>query len=162
MRWIFWGFCRNWFLIDPLNYLSSRSDFGFEFAALSLAYPGRRYLLLAHGDYCLPSRRLEGVSTLWAMHNARAPIEYNSWSVRDRFTYCPLTTRLTYARVWETDKYLSCHLIAFRLCKNLSILPVIIGLQWYLLFYSILYLYTAHLVIKKKKEKTSTTESKHD
>jgi hypothetical protein len=31
MRWIFWGFCRNWFLIDPLHYLSSRSDFGFEF-----------------------------------------------------------------------------------------------------------------------------------
>ena len=32
MRRIFWGFCRNWFLIDPLHYLSSRSDFGFEFA----------------------------------------------------------------------------------------------------------------------------------
>jgi hypothetical protein len=31
MRRIFWGFCRNWFLIDPLHYLSSRSDFGFEF-----------------------------------------------------------------------------------------------------------------------------------
>jgi hypothetical protein len=23
-------FCRNWFLIDPLHYLSSRSTFGFE------------------------------------------------------------------------------------------------------------------------------------
>jgi hypothetical protein len=34
MRWIFWGFCRNWFLIDPLHYLSSRSDFGFEFAEI--------------------------------------------------------------------------------------------------------------------------------
>jgi hypothetical protein len=22
MRRIFWGFCRNWFLIDPLHYLS--------------------------------------------------------------------------------------------------------------------------------------------
>jgi hypothetical protein len=32
MRRIFWGFCRNWFLIDPLHYFSSRSDFGFEFA----------------------------------------------------------------------------------------------------------------------------------
>jgi hypothetical protein len=31
---IFWGFCRNWFLIDPLHYLSSRSDFGFEFAEI--------------------------------------------------------------------------------------------------------------------------------
>jgi hypothetical protein len=34
MRRIFWGFCRNWFLIDPLHYLSSRYDFGFEFAEI--------------------------------------------------------------------------------------------------------------------------------
>ena len=34
MRRIFWGFCRNWFLIDPLHYFSSRSDFGFEFAEI--------------------------------------------------------------------------------------------------------------------------------
>ncbi len=34
MRRIFWGFCRNWFLIDPLLYLSSRSDFGFDFAEI--------------------------------------------------------------------------------------------------------------------------------
>jgi hypothetical protein len=34
MRRIFWGFCRNWFLIDPLHYLSSRSDFGFEVAEI--------------------------------------------------------------------------------------------------------------------------------
>ena len=34
MRRIFWFFCRNWFLIDPLHYLSSRSDFGFEFAEI--------------------------------------------------------------------------------------------------------------------------------
>jgi hypothetical protein len=33
-RRIFWGFCRNWLLIDPLHYLSSRSDFGFEFAEI--------------------------------------------------------------------------------------------------------------------------------
>jgi len=33
-RQIFWGFCRNWFLIDPSHYLSSRSDFGFEFAEI--------------------------------------------------------------------------------------------------------------------------------
>ncbi len=35
MRRIFWGFCRNWFLIDPLHYLSSHSNFGFEFARFS-------------------------------------------------------------------------------------------------------------------------------
>jgi hypothetical protein len=34
MRRIFRGFCRNWFLIDPLHYLSSRSDFGFKFAEI--------------------------------------------------------------------------------------------------------------------------------
>jgi hypothetical protein len=34
MRRIFWGFCINWFLIDPLHYLLSRSDFGVEFAEI--------------------------------------------------------------------------------------------------------------------------------
>ncbi len=34
MRRIFWDFCRNWFLMSPLHYLSSRSDFGFEFAEI--------------------------------------------------------------------------------------------------------------------------------
>ncbi len=34
MRRIFWGFCRNWFLMSTLHYLSSRSDFGFEFAEI--------------------------------------------------------------------------------------------------------------------------------
>jgi hypothetical protein len=34
MRRIFWGFGRNWFLIDPVYYLSSLSDFGFEFAEI--------------------------------------------------------------------------------------------------------------------------------
>jgi hypothetical protein len=32
MRGIFWGFCINRFGIGPLDYVSSRSDFGFEFA----------------------------------------------------------------------------------------------------------------------------------
>jgi hypothetical protein len=34
MRRIFWAFCRNWFLIDPLHHLSSRSDFDFEFVEI--------------------------------------------------------------------------------------------------------------------------------
>jgi hypothetical protein len=34
MRRIFWGFCRNWFLMSPSHYLSVRSDFGFEFAEI--------------------------------------------------------------------------------------------------------------------------------
>jgi hypothetical protein len=36
MRRNFWGFYRNWFLIDLLHYLLSRSDFGFEFAEIFL------------------------------------------------------------------------------------------------------------------------------
>jgi hypothetical protein len=31
MRQIFWGFCRNWFLMSPLHY---HSDFGFKFAEI--------------------------------------------------------------------------------------------------------------------------------
>ncbi len=34
IRRIFWGFCRNRFLIDPLQYLSSRSDFSSEFTEI--------------------------------------------------------------------------------------------------------------------------------
>ena len=34
MRRIFWGFCRNWFAMSPLDYLSSRSAFGFVFAEI--------------------------------------------------------------------------------------------------------------------------------
>jgi hypothetical protein len=34
IRRIFWGICINWILIDPLRFLSSRSDFGFEFAEI--------------------------------------------------------------------------------------------------------------------------------
>ncbi len=34
MRRIFWGFCGNWFLMSPLHYLWSRSDFGIEFAEI--------------------------------------------------------------------------------------------------------------------------------
>jgi hypothetical protein len=33
-RQIFWDFCINWFGIGPLHYISSRSDFGFEFAEI--------------------------------------------------------------------------------------------------------------------------------
>jgi hypothetical protein len=34
MRPIFRCFCINWFGIGPLQYISSRSDFGFEFAEI--------------------------------------------------------------------------------------------------------------------------------
>ncbi len=52
MRRIFWGFCRNWFLMSPLHYLSGRSDFGFTFAEIfvfekrlpAITYTGSRQL----------------------------------------------------------------------------------------------------------------------
>jgi hypothetical protein len=31
---VFWGFCRNWFLMSPLDYLSGHSNFGFELAEI--------------------------------------------------------------------------------------------------------------------------------
>jgi hypothetical protein len=34
MRRIFCGFYRNWFLINPLHYLLSLSNFGFEFTEI--------------------------------------------------------------------------------------------------------------------------------
>ncbi len=34
LKWIFWGFCINRFLISPFHHLSSRSYFGFEFAEI--------------------------------------------------------------------------------------------------------------------------------
>ncbi len=34
MRRIFLGFCKNPFVMSPLHFLSSRSDFAFEFAEI--------------------------------------------------------------------------------------------------------------------------------
>ncbi len=36
MRGIFWSFCINWYGIGHLHYISSHSDFGFEFAEIFL------------------------------------------------------------------------------------------------------------------------------
>jgi hypothetical protein len=54
MRRIFWGFCRNWFLIDPLHYLSSRSDFGFEFVEIFVIENN----LTSWGVHDFPTRRV--------------------------------------------------------------------------------------------------------
>ncbi len=59
MRRIFWSFCRNWFLIDPLHYLSSRSDFGFEFAEIFVIEKGLpdsyfRFKCMNDPRTCLP------------------------------------------------------------------------------------------------------------
>jgi hypothetical protein len=63
-----WGgfsgvFCRNWFLMSPLHYLSGRSDFGFEFAEIFI-FEKR---LPAITD--IKSRRLY-VSVIWRVTNS--------------------------------------------------------------------------------------------
>ncbi len=50
MRRIFWGFCRNCFLMSLLHYFSSRSDFGFEFL--------RRYLYSKNDSPLSPIREV--------------------------------------------------------------------------------------------------------
>jgi len=65
MRRIFWGFCRNWVLIDPLHYLSSRSAFGFEFAEIFViekrlpdSASQQRSDSVSRGDGDSPTRRV--------------------------------------------------------------------------------------------------------
>jgi hypothetical protein len=66
MRRIFWGFCRNCFLIDPLHYLSSRSDFGFEFAEIFVIkkrLPDSAFEYLKENS---ASRRVRSAKFIWA------------------------------------------------------------------------------------------------
>jgi hypothetical protein len=60
MRRIFWGFCRNWFLMSPLHYLSGRSDFGFEYAEIFL-FEKRLPTITDTGS------RLLSVSVIWGV-----------------------------------------------------------------------------------------------
>ena len=60
MRRIFWGFCRNWFLMSPLHYLSGRSDFGFEFAEL-VVLENRLPAITDTGSRRLPASLIRGV-----------------------------------------------------------------------------------------------------
>jgi hypothetical protein len=60
MRRIFWGFCRNWFLMSPLHYLSGRSDFGFEFAEI-FVFEKRLPAITNTGNRQLPVSLSRGV-----------------------------------------------------------------------------------------------------
>jgi hypothetical protein len=62
MRRIFWGFCRNWFLIDTLDYLSSRSAFGFVFAEI-FEIEKRLRDLASRGVDDSPTRRVDDSAT---------------------------------------------------------------------------------------------------
>jgi hypothetical protein len=69
MRRIFWGYCRNRVLIDPLHYLSSHSAFGVEFAEIFViekrlpdSASRRLYDLASRGVADSPTRRI-GEST---------------------------------------------------------------------------------------------------
>ncbi len=61
MRRIFWGFCRNWFLMSPLHYLSSRSDFCFKFAEI-FVFEKRLPAIPDTGSHRLPSSLICGVA----------------------------------------------------------------------------------------------------
>ncbi len=61
MRRIFWGFCRNWFLMSPLHYLSSRSDFCFEFAEI-FVFEKRLSAITDTGSRRLPASLIHRVS----------------------------------------------------------------------------------------------------
>ncbi len=71
MRRIFWGFCGNRFLIDPLHYLSSRSDFGFEFAEIFVI------------EKRLPDSAFECMKENWA---SRGVAKYPTQRVRESST----------------------------------------------------------------------------
>jgi hypothetical protein len=60
MRQIFWGFCRNWFLMSPLHYLSGRSDFGFEFTEI-FVFEKRLPAITDTGSHRLPVLLSRGV-----------------------------------------------------------------------------------------------------
>ncbi len=66
MRPIFWVFCRNWFLMDPLHYLSSRSDFGVEFAEIFVI---KKWLPDSAFEYLKENsanRRVRSAKFIWA------------------------------------------------------------------------------------------------
>ncbi len=61
MRRIFWGFCRNWFLMSPLHYLSGSSDFDFEFAEI-FVFENDSLLSQIRGVADYPLSPIRGVS----------------------------------------------------------------------------------------------------
>jgi hypothetical protein len=66
LRRIFWGFCRNWFLMSPLHYLLGRSNFSFEFAEI-FVFEKRWYgesptpRIVESGSQRLPASLIRGV-----------------------------------------------------------------------------------------------------
>ncbi len=62
MRRIFWGFCRNWFLISPLHYLSNRSDFGLKLAEIFI-FEKRLPTITDTGNRRLRVSVIRGVAT---------------------------------------------------------------------------------------------------
>ncbi len=62
MRRIFWGFCRNWFIMSPLqlHYLSSCSDFGFEIEEI-FVFEKRLSAITDTGSRLLPASLIRGV-----------------------------------------------------------------------------------------------------
>jgi hypothetical protein len=91
MRRISWGLSRNWFLMRPLHYLSSRSYFGFEFAEI-FVFEKR---LPAFTD--MGSRRLR-VSLIQGVANS--PHHWYAESPTPRITDTP-SRRLPASPIWR-------------------------------------------------------------
>jgi hypothetical protein len=70
---IFWGFCRNWFLKDPLHYLSSHSDFGFKFEEI-FVIEKRLSDLASLGVGDSPTRLVGELSNLACTGAVKAPL----------------------------------------------------------------------------------------
>ncbi len=75
MRRIFWGFYRNWFLMSPLHYLSSRSDFCFEFAEIFI-FEKRLAAITDRGSRRLPASLIRGVGDSQHHRYGESAIEF--------------------------------------------------------------------------------------
>ncbi len=87
MRRIFWGFCRNWFLLSPLHYLLSRSDLAFKFAEI-FVIEKRLPNSVSLGVSDSLTRWVEELLTLWLGESwSRRLSDSVSWGVDDSLTH---------------------------------------------------------------------------
>jgi hypothetical protein len=115
-RWIFWGFCRNWFLRSPLHYLSSRSDFGFEFAEI-FKFAKRLPAITDTGSRRLRVVVIRGVATSPHHWNVESPTPRiaDTWSRR-----LPASPIRMYRWYWESSTPRTSDTVSHRLPISLS------------------------------------------
>jgi hypothetical protein len=77
-------FCRNWFLMSPLHYLSSRSDFGFEFAEIFI-FEKRLLDITDTGSRRLPASLIHGVGDSPHHRYGKSAIEFFKRKLSHRY-----------------------------------------------------------------------------